>query len=82
MQAATEDEFAKYTQHLKNGKVFAYTLKDTWTKGKEFYFVEKGCVLQVEALHEDRIFVDVVYKGLIGLMKLEELKIIITDDDN
>jgi len=55
-------------------------LKDTWTKGKEFFFIEKGCVLQVKKIYEDRIFVDVEYKQKIGLMKMEELKIIVAND--
>ena len=39
-------------------------------------------MLKVEKIYEDRIFADVCYKGQIGLMKLEELKIILADDDN
>lgn len=61
--------------------MFAYTLKNTWTKGKQFFFIEKGCVLQVTNLYSDRIFADVSYKNQVGLMKLEQLKIILTDDD-
>lgn len=71
MQEITPEELAKYQMYLRNGKVFAYTLKDTWTKGKEFFFIEKGCVLQVKKIYEDRIFVDVEYKSQIGLMKME-----------
>lgn len=37
-------------------------------------------MLQVKCIYEDRIFVDVEYKEQIGLMKLEELKIILADD--
>ena len=56
---------------LKNRRIFAYTLNNTWTKGKEFFYIEKGCVMQVINLYDDRIFVDVSYKGQVGLMKLE-----------
>jgi hypothetical protein len=38
-------------------------------------------VLQVKFLYPDRIFADAVYKEQVGLMKLEELKIILADDD-
>lgn len=66
---------------MRKGRIFAYTLNNTWTKGKEFFYITKGCVLQVVHLYKDRIFVDVSYKGQVGLMKFEELKIILTDDD-
>ena len=78
----TFEDYSRYLASLEEGKVFAYTLNNTWTKGKEFFFISKGCVLKVEKIYEDRIFADVCYKGQIGLMKLEELKIILTDDDN
>lgn len=75
------EDYEKYCGYLKNGKIFAYTLKNTWTKGKDFFFITKGCVLQVTTIYEDRVFVDVMYKNQIGLMKLEELKLILTDDE-
>lgn len=34
MQQITPEEYNKYQTFLKSGKIFAYTLKDTWTKGK------------------------------------------------
>lgn len=34
MQQITPEEYNKYQAYLKSGKIFAYTLKDTWTKGK------------------------------------------------
>lgn len=82
MQGVSPEEHEKYKTYLKKGKIFAYTLKDTWTKGKQFFYIEKGCVLQVKNIYEDRIFVDVMYKDQIGLMKLEELKIILANDQN
>lgn len=75
------EEYQKYLTFMSKGRIFAYTLSNTWTKGKEFFYITKGCVLQVSHVYEDRIFVDVAYKGQVGLMKLEELKIILTDDD-
>jgi hypothetical protein len=34
MQGVSPEEYAKYQTYLRRGKIFAYTLKDTWTKGK------------------------------------------------
>ena len=58
--------------------MFAYTLKDTWTKGKEFFFIKKGTVMEVTQIYDDRVFIDVQYRGEIGLMKHEEIKIILS----
>lgn len=48
----------------------AYSNKDTWTKGKDFFYVKKGCLMKVVYIYDDRTFVDVQHKGKIGLMKL------------
>jgi hypothetical protein len=57
-------------------------LRDTWTKGKDFFFVDKGCVLEIKHIYKDYIFVDVAYRGQIGLMKFVDLKIILSNSDD
>ncbi len=59
----------KYIHHYRNGEVFAYTVKNTWTKGKDFFFVRKGTVLKIAYIYGDRIFADVEFKEKVGLMK-------------
>lgn len=37
--------------------------------------------MKVKKIYEDKVFADVAYQGQIGLMKLQELKIIVSSDD-
>lgn len=59
----------------------AYTTRNTWTKGKEFFFVKKGCLMKVVYLYEDKTFVDIEHKGKVGLMKLEELRMVFREEE-
>jgi hypothetical protein len=81
MPGVTPEEFSKWEPYIKNNKLFSYALRDTWTKGKDFFFIDEGCVMQVRHIYNDHIFADVAYKGQIGLMKLADLKIILSNDD-
>lgn len=38
--------------------------------------------MKLIALHEDRVFADVEYQSQVGLMKLQELKIIVSEFEN
>ncbi len=38
--------------------------------------------MKVVKLYEDRVFADVEYQGQVGLMKMEELKIIVSHFEN
>lgn len=67
--ALTQQEYQKYVKKIKEGAM-AYTTRNTWTKGKDFFFVKKGCLMKVVHIYEDRTFVDVEHKGKVGLMKL------------
>jgi hypothetical protein len=65
--------YEQYVSFLANeeGELFTYTLRDTWTKGKDFFYVKKGTVMKIVKLHEDRLFADVEYQGQRGLMKMD-----------
>lgn len=74
--------YSEYQQFLQKGEIFCYTTKNTWTKGKDFFFIQKGTVMKIVQIYEDRVFADLSYHGKVGLMKLAELKIILSNPDN
>lgn len=66
----SKPEYDEYCKYIKAG-IYAYTIANTWTKGKDFFFVQKGCLMQITHIYEDLTFADVLFKGKTGLMKLE-----------
>lgn len=74
--------YNEYKGFLERGEIFCYTLKNTWTKGKDFFFIQKGTVMKIVHIYEDRIYADLSYHDKVGLMKLAELKIILSNPDN
>ena len=66
----SRQEYEKYCGFLNTG-IFAYTTRNTWTKGKEFFFVEKGCLMKITHFYDDLIYADVQHHDRTGLMKLE-----------
>lgn len=74
----TRQEYDLYCGFIATG-IYAYTTKNTWTKGKDFFFVEKGCLMKITHFYPDLIYADVHYKDKTGLMKLEELRVVMPD---
>ena len=75
------EQYNEYQQFLEHGEIFCYTTKDTWTKGKDFFFIQRGTVMRIQYIHPDRIYADLQYHDKIGLMKLAELKIILSNPE-
>lgn len=42
----SQQEYDKYLRKMKKGAM-AYTVRNTWTKGKDFFYVKKGCLMKV-----------------------------------
>lgn len=74
--------YQEYQNFLGKGEIYCYTLKDTWTKGKDFFFIQKGTVMKIKHIYDDRVFADLQYHDKVGLMKLSELKIILSNGEN
>jgi len=74
--------YQEYQDYLERGEIYCYTLKDTWTKGKDFFFIQKGTVMKIKQIYDDRVFADLQYHDKVGLMKLNELKIILSNGES
>jgi hypothetical protein len=66
----TNELYQEYKSFLEKGEIFCYTLKNTWTKGKDFFFIQKGTVMKIVHIYEDKVYADLSYHDKVGLMKL------------
>lgn len=57
------------------GPFNATCLRDTWSKGKDFFYIDKGDYLKVHRITENGKYAECEYEGKRGMLHVNDIRV-------